>query len=118
LLTLVGPGGIGKTSLAIAAAHLLEPAYADGACFVDLALLTDPRLVASTLASALGLSVLAESAVPAILNFLRNRRMLLLLDNCEHVVEAAAELAERLVSCTGGIDVLATSRAPLRAQGE
>jgi predicted ATPase/DNA-binding winged helix-turn-helix (wHTH) protein len=117
-VTLVGSGGIGKTSLAIAAAHRLESNYADGAHFVDLALLAGGELVAPTLASALGLTTLAENAATTILGYLRNRRMLLILDNCEHVLDAAAELCEMLLPGADGIDVLATSRAPLRARGE
>jgi predicted ATPase/DNA-binding winged helix-turn-helix (wHTH) protein len=117
-VTLVGSGGIGKTSLAIAAAHRLEPGYSDGARFVDLALLAGGELVATTLASALGLSALAGNATTTILSYLRNRRMLLVLDNCEHVVDAAAELCEALLPGADRVDVLATSRAPLQARGE
>ena len=117
-LTVVGPGGIGKTTVALAVADSLAGAYADGVCFVDLASLSDPRLVASALASALGGGVAAADASAAVVERLRETRMLIVLDSCEHVVEEAAVLAERLLRAAPDVHVLATSREPLRADGE
>jgi predicted ATPase/DNA-binding winged helix-turn-helix (wHTH) protein len=117
LVTVTGPGGIGKTTVALATARALEPAYRDGSRFIDLAPLVDPRLVAGTLASALGLPVAADP-LPAITAYLKSRRLLLVFDNCEQVIEAAAALVEHVLHTAPGIDVLATSREPLRAENE
>jgi predicted ATPase/DNA-binding winged helix-turn-helix (wHTH) protein len=115
-ISIVGAGGIGKTTVALAMAEALITAYEDGVRFVDLAPLSDPRFVPSALASALGLAI--DDAVPGLLAFLRDKRMLLVLDNCEHVIEAAAPLAAQIISGTFGVHILATSREPLRAEGE
>ena len=122
LVTVVGPGGIGKTTLAVAvAAALIDyPARANwrGVQFVDLASLSDARLVASALASVLGLSAAVDDALPSLLAFLNDKELLILFDNCEHVVEAVAELAEAILRGAPKIHILATSREPLRAEGE
>jgi predicted ATPase/DNA-binding winged helix-turn-helix (wHTH) protein len=117
-VTIVGPGGIGKTTVALATADKLSSSYRYGACFVDLASIADPRLVSSTLASVLGLEVLSEDPLPALLAFLADKHLLIVLDNCEHVVEAAAALAARVLEGAPGVHVLATSRQPLGSEGE
>ena len=117
-VTVVGPGGIGKTTVALAVANALTPSYADGVHFVDLTPLTDERLVPSALAFMLGLAVHAENPIPALTTYLRTKRMLLVFDNCEHVIETAAVLVEQVLRSVPGLHILATSREPLRAEGE
>jgi len=118
LLTIVGPGGIGKTSVALAVAEALLAAYEHGVWLIDLAPLADSRLVPSALASVLGLEVSSDNSLPGLIVFLRDRQMLLVLDNCEHVVEAAAALAVAVLRGTAGVHILATSRERLRVEGE
>jgi predicted ATPase/DNA-binding winged helix-turn-helix (wHTH) protein len=118
LVTLVGPGGMGKTTVALAVARAVSESFRDGAAFVDLAAINHPSLVAGALAGALGLAIPSEDALPVVIDFLRQKAMLLVLDNCEHVVEAAAAAAEEVSSAAPGVHVLATSREPLRAAGE
>src|SRR5215216_856245 len=118
LVTLTGPGGVGKTRLALAVAEVLAPEFADGAAFVELASVADPALVPSTLAQALGIRPAgAESPGAALARALRGTRLLLVLDNFEHVLPAASLVAELLAACPD-LAVLATSRAPLRLRGE
>jgi predicted ATPase len=93
-------------------------AFAEGARFVDFSALADPRLVASTLASAVGICVLSEDPVSGLLAHLRGKEVLILLDTCEHVVDAVATLAETLLANVPGVRILATSREALRARGE
>lgn len=125
LVTIVGTGGIGKTTVALSAATRLAAHYRDGARFVDLAPLIDPRHVAVQVANAAAdiVSDAFAGALPAARAsdlgvLLANRQMLIVLDNCEHVVQSAATLAETLLSVAPGVRVLATSREPLRASGE
>ena len=118
LVTILGPGGIGKTTVALAVARRSLPLFADGARFVDFSSLSEPRLVASALASALGISVLSEDPLTGLVAHLRGKPMLIVLDTCEHVVDAAAVLAETLLAQLPGICILATSREALRAKGE
>jgi predicted ATPase len=118
LITIVGPGGIGKTSVALAAAEALIPAYADGVWLIDLAPLADPRLVSSAVASALGLEIRSDDPLPGLIPFLRDKEMLLVLDNCEHVIDAAAAVAIAILKAAPSIHILATSREPLRIEGE
>ncbi|WP_082637380.1 ATP-binding protein [Bradyrhizobium retamae] len=117
-VTIVGPGGIGKTTVALAVADQLIASYRDGGRFVDLAPLNDPQLVPSALASVLGVAIRSENPYPALASFLRDKQMLLLFDNCEHVLLAAAALAEELLKRAPGVHILATSREPLRAEDE
>ena len=118
LLTLTGIGGVGKTRLAVEAARRTERRFADGAAFVGLALLGDHELVVPTVARALGLrEAEGRSARGALEDHLRPKRLLLVLDNFEHVLGAAPEVAGLIEACPG-LTVLATSRAPLGVRGE
>jgi predicted ATPase/DNA-binding winged helix-turn-helix (wHTH) protein len=118
LVTVVGPGGIGKTTVALAVAERMIGTYEHGVWMVDLAPLRDPGLVPSAVATVLGLEIRTEDRLPGLAAALRDRRVLLLLDNCEHVIDAAAGLAAAALSGTSGVDILATSREPLGVQGE
>ena len=118
LITIVGPGGIGKTSVALAVAEAVIPAYDHGVWLIDLAPLSDARLVPSALAAVLGLEIRSEDPLPGLIAFLRDKRMLLVLDNCAHVVDAAAALAIAVLRNAPGVHLLATSREPLRTEGE
>ncbi len=113
LLTIVGPGGIGKTSVALAVAEGLLASYEHGVWFIDLTPLGDPLLVPRALASSLGLDIRSESLVSGLIAALGDKQMLLVLDNCEHVIEAAAALAAELLRSAPGVRILATSREPL-----
>ena len=118
LLTLTGVGGVGKTRLAIAAAREASSHFPDGVAFVALASLRDPALVVSTIARSLGLrEVEGQSAGDALRSHLREKRTLLVLDNFEHLLEAATEVAGLIEACADLV-VLATSRAPLRVRSE
>jgi len=118
LLTIVGPGGIGKSSLALAVAEQLIGGYEHGIWLADLAPLDDPELVPNALAAAIGLEVRSHDPVADLTGFLQKRRVLLVLDNCAHVIEAAAALAVRLLRGAPDVRILATSREPLRVCGE
>jgi predicted ATPase/serine/threonine protein kinase len=119
LVTLVGPGGIGKTRLALQASRELLDHYPDGVWFVDLAPLADATLVVQTVATALGARErTGTSLLDALCELARAKRLLLVLDNCEHLVEACAALVGSLLRAGGGGRVLATSREALGVQGE
>jgi predicted ATPase/DNA-binding SARP family transcriptional activator len=119
LLTLTGAGGSGKTRLALEAAKAVRPEYVDGVWFVDLAAVGEPLLVADAVAEVLGLdSDAAPSRVQALVGQLRRRSLLLVLDNCEHLLAACAQLVVALLDGSPGVKVLATSREPLHADGE
>src|ERR1700730_16866345 len=119
LVTLSGAGGIGKTRLGFEVARHLLPRFADGVWAIELATLSDPELVPVTVATALGLELTSGTASPlSVANALRSKQLTLVLDNCEHVVVAAARMAETLLRATPAIRVIATSREPLRAEGE
>jgi DNA-binding winged helix-turn-helix (wHTH) protein len=117
-VSIVGPGGMGKTTVAVSIAHALIDDFEGAVFFVDLGALTDPGLVPTAVASALGFMVQAQDPFLSLLAFLGERRVLLLLDNCEHVIDAAAALAEPVVSEAPQAHILATSREALRVEGE
>jgi len=118
LLTIVGPGGIGKTSVALTVAEELIGAHEHGVWLVDLASLTDPDLVPSALATTLGLKIDSEDPLTEVIAALRDRRMLLVLDSCEHVVASAAKFVAAVLRGAPKVHVLATSREPLNIGGE
>jgi non-specific serine/threonine protein kinase len=119
LLTLTGPGGVGKTRLALALADEVASSFADGVIWVDLAPLADPALVPTAMATAVGLIPMpGEPIAGELARVLRPRQTLLLLDNCEHLLTATADLVAALLSACPALQVLATSRAPLRVRGE
>ncbi|MHB8693542.1 MAG: ATP-binding protein, partial [Solirubrobacteraceae bacterium] len=119
LLTLTGAGGCGKTRLAFQVAADALDRYEDGAWCVELAPLADGELIAPELIRALGLRAQpGASALETVLVHLAQRRALVVIDNCEHLLEASAALAEAMLRSCPGVDVLATSRAPLRVAGE
>jgi predicted ATPase/TolB-like protein/Tfp pilus assembly protein PilF len=119
LVTLIGEGGVGKTRLGIEVARHLSPNFADGIRVAELAPLSDSGLVPVTVATALGLKFAAGAiSTELAANALGTSRLILVLDNCEHVIDAAATIAEALLRAHPTIRVLATSREPLRAEGE
>lgn len=119
LLTLTGPGGVGKTRLALAVAGEVARSFADGVVFIDLIPLADPALVAETVAAALGVNFGQDQSILAsLVTRLRGDQRLIVLDNCEHVVGAAGEVASALLAGCPALQLLATSRAPLRVRGE
>jgi predicted ATPase len=119
LLTLTGSGGCGKTRLALAAAGELMEGFDDGVWVVELASLADPSLVPQAVASTLGIrEQQGRSPTGSLCDYLRSRKVLLVLDNCEHLVEACAGLAEALLHSCARLRVLATSREALGITGE
>jgi len=118
MITIAGPGGIGKTAVAVAVAEEQIGVYEHGVWLIDLALVSDPLLVPSAVAAALGLEIHSEGTFPSLIAALRHKRMLLVLDNCEHVIAAAAKLAAGILSSATRVHIIATSREPLRAEGE
>jgi predicted ATPase/DNA-binding SARP family transcriptional activator len=119
LVTLTGPGGTGKTRLALEAAQHVATSYANGAWLVRLAGLVDPALVPQAVVDALGVEAEAHcSLVDTLVMSLRDAELLLLLDNCEHLISACAELAQTLLHACPRLRILATSRETLRLPGE
>lgn len=117
-VTIVGAGGVGKTTIAVAVGHQLIEHFAGAVLFVDLGMLSDPDLVATAVASMLGLSVQSDDATPTLIAHLRDKRMLLILDTCEHLIETAATLASRIFAEAPHVFLLATSREALQVEGE
>jgi predicted ATPase/DNA-binding winged helix-turn-helix (wHTH) protein len=119
VVTLTGPGGIGKTTLALEVARRIHGDFADGAWFVELGSLSDANLVPSAVAGALNLGLGSNNIIPeSVAHVLGNKKLLLVLDNCEHLIGAAASLAETLLALCPNITILVTSREILRMQGE
>lgn len=117
-VTIVGPGGIGKTSVALTVAEALISNYRNGVRLINLAPVVNALLVPNALASALGFEMDAENLLPGLIAALSDKQMLLVLDNCEHVISAAATLAADVLAAAPGLHILATSREPLRTEGE
>ncbi len=117
-VTIVGPGGMGKTSVGLAVAEQAATLYEDGVFVVDCGPLLGTSLVSQKLAATLGLDVAVDDPTRGLTAHLRDKRTLIVLDCCELVVEAAAILVERLLKGAAGVGILATSREPLRAEGE
>jgi predicted ATPase/DNA-binding winged helix-turn-helix (wHTH) protein len=118
LLTIVGPAGVGKTTVAVAAAQRIAANFSDGVIFVDLTTLGDLQLVAPAIAFSLGVDGNLVNMLPRLVEAMRDRRILLVLDNCEHVLSAAASIAEHLQLMLPELRIIATSREPLRSRLE
>jgi DNA-binding winged helix-turn-helix (wHTH) protein len=119
LVTLVGPGGIGKTRLGLEVARAIGDRYRDGDIFVDLSVVQDPSLVPSQVAAALGIELKGDTPRAELLaRRLKSQELLILLDNCEHVVTAVAVLAELILAEAPLVSLVATSREPLACAGE
>jgi DNA-binding winged helix-turn-helix (wHTH) protein len=119
LVTLTGTGGIGKTSLALALARELRPHFADGVWLAEFSALAGPGLVPATVAAAVGLELgTGEASAQRVAQALADRRLLLIMDTCEHVIAAAATMAEAMLGASSAPHIIATSREPLRAGGE
>ena len=118
-LTLCGAGGIGKTRLAIHVAAGLAPDFADGAWFIELADVQHPELVVSRIASATGVvEEPGRSLMATLADAFRPRQMLIVLDNCEHLIDACARICQRLLASSPGLRIIGTSREPLRVAAE
>jgi DNA-binding winged helix-turn-helix (wHTH) protein len=117
-VTIVGAGGIGKTTVAVSIGRRLLEEFGDLVYFIDLGSLKDPLLVASATGSALGLAINEPDPVPSLIAALQHRRMLLVFDSCEHVMETASVLAERIFIEAPQVHILATGREALRVEGE
>jgi non-specific serine/threonine protein kinase len=119
VVTIVGPGGVGKTRVALVSAAQAAASYPDGPWIVELSNLRDPALLPNTVADMFGLPEQdARSALDLVLEYLRDRRLLLILDTCEHLLDACAALAQAVMREAPGVTVLATSRQPLDMPGE
>ena len=118
LITIVGPGGIGKSSVAMATAERLVGAYADGVWSVDLALLNDPALLVGAVAAAVNSNLNPDDPLKSLVAVLSFTRMLLVFDNCSHLIDAVARLVVAIMKASPGVHILATSREPLRVEGE
>jgi predicted ATPase len=117
-VSIVGAGGIGKTTIALALAYRMLAEFQGAVHFLDLGAVEDPRLLASLLASQLGLVAVSDQPLPVILTHLREQRMLLVFDSCEHLIEAIAALTENIFRDAPQVHILVTSREALRAEGE
>jgi predicted ATPase/DNA-binding winged helix-turn-helix (wHTH) protein len=118
VVSIVGAGGIGKTTVAVAATHAAARERADGAAFVDLATIGDPQFVSTAIAYALGLGVTGGDPLSSVVHALKLQQKVLLFDNCEHLLPAVAAAVDRLARHLDGVRILTTSREPLRIRGE
>ena len=118
LVSIVGAGGIGKTTVAIAAAHAAARECADGAAFIDLATIGDAQFVPAAIASALGLGMTGGDPLASVVHALKSQQKVLLFDNCEHLLPAVAAAVDRLARHLDDVRILTTSREPLRIRGE
>lgn len=118
LVSIVGPGGVGKTTVAIAVAEQMVPVARDGVWLVDLAVTRSPELAASVIGTTLGIATPAANMLEAVCGFLRDRDVLIVLDSCEHIIEAAAACATHILASTTAARILVTSREPLDVPGE
>jgi len=118
LASIVGPGGIGKTTVAVAAAEGALGSFHDGVWLVELASLKDPALVANAIATAIGMTAHSANMLAALCAYLRKREMLIVLDSCEHLIDPVAAAVTRILAEAEDVKVLATSREPLGVLGE
>ncbi|MDH6265407.1 putative ATPase/DNA-binding winged helix-turn-helix (wHTH) protein [Rhizobium sp. SG_E_25_P2] len=118
LVSIVGMGGVGKTTVALAAAEKAIGLFADGVWLVDLATLKEPSLVPNAIATAIGLNAHSANMTAALCAFLQDRDMLLLMDNCEHLIDSVAICVQRILTSARKVKILATSREPLCVRGE
>ena len=119
LVTLCGAGGVGKTRLAIQVAPIMAPRFPDGICYLDLAPISDPAVVPMALTRALEIADLpGRSSLERVVRWLGDGRMLLVIDNCEHLIDVCASMVVALMSACPGLTILTTSREPLAAAGE
>src|SRR5262249_16637383 len=117
-VTIVGPAGVGKTTVAVAAAQELAARYPDGVCFVDLAAINDPQLVCPAIASSLGSGAGFVDLLVGIVEALRTRDVLLILHNCEHVLATGALVADHIHLALPQVGIIATSREPFHTKTE
>jgi len=117
-VTLLGPGGIGKTTIAVAAGHAIADEFDGDVYFVDLGSLTNPDHVVRAIGTSLGLVLKSNAASVELIDLICSRKLLIILDNCEHVIEVAASVAEQLFQGARQVHLLATSRELLRVEGE
>lgn len=118
LVTIVGPGGIGKTTVALAVAERAIGSFKDGVWLVDFSLLNDARLTPNAIATAIGLPASSADMSGALCDYLGQRQMLLVLDSCEHLIDAVANCIDRILAQAPSVKILVTSRAPLQLDGE
>lgn len=118
LFTIVGPAGVGKTSLAVEIAHRCVADFGGHVAFVDFSMLENPAVVPSMIAGPMGIAVDGNDPLAVILGHVRERRFLLVLDNCEHLIEPTATIVEQFIDLAPFMRIIATSREPLRVRGE
>jgi predicted ATPase/DNA-binding winged helix-turn-helix (wHTH) protein len=117
-VSVVGPGGMGKTTVAISVAHAMRAQFQDEVFFVDLGAISDSSIVPAAVAAALNLSPQSQNIIEILISFIAKRKLLLVIDNCEHVVDAVARLAETIFKEAPSVFMLTTTRESLRAAGE
>ncbi len=117
-VTILGPGGVGKTTAALSVAHALLGEFVGVVCFVELSPIGSPKFLAAAVTSAFRLPVQAQDPIPELAAHLRGKRVLLVLDSCEHLIAEATAVVERLLADNSDLHILATSREALRAEGE